>query len=186
MAGVRNGCERSPLRRSISRCGTRYHRKFNFQLNPPHVLQSNGQSERSQRGPPAEAVANEGKRRGEANFDATYMSEAVTYSNVSSEMTSMMGQTTALRLLTISARRGSSHPSVHSQCASRKVSTLPLACLAPNSLERIEHQNEDSQNLPYTTIRDRFPHFRSVMKAGISYLLRVRVVSRIAAVVQLF
>ena len=62
MAGVRKGCERSPLRRSISRCGTRYHRKFNFQLNPPHVLQSNGQSERSQRGPPAEAVANEGKR----------------------------------------------------------------------------------------------------------------------------
>ena len=180
MAGVRNGCERSPLRRSISRCGTRYHRKFNFQLNPPHVLQSNGQSDISQTG---------GQRltRGrEANFDATYMSEAVTYSNVSSEMTSMMGQTTALRLLTISARRGSSHPSVHSQCASRKVSTLPLACLAPNSLERIEHQNEDSQNLPYTTIRDRFPHFRSVMKAGISYLLRVRVVSRIAAVVQLF
>ena len=66
----------------------------------------------------------------------TYMSEAVTYSNVSSEMTSMMGQTTARRLLTISARRGSSHPSVHSQCASRKVSTLPLACLAPNSLEQ--------------------------------------------------
>ena len=48
-------------------------------------------------------------------YHSTYISEAVTYSNVSSEITSMMGQTTARLLLTISARRGSSHPSVHSQ-----------------------------------------------------------------------
>jgi hypothetical protein len=35
------------------------------------------------------------------------MSEAVTYSKVSSEMTSMMGHTTAFRFLDISARSGS-------------------------------------------------------------------------------
>ena len=39
-------------------------------------------------------------------------SEADTYSNVSSEMTSMMGQTTVLRSLATSASRGSSHPRV--------------------------------------------------------------------------
>ena len=43
------------------------------------------------------------------------MSEAVMYSKVSSEMTSMTGQTTAFLFLAISARRGSSQPSVHSQ-----------------------------------------------------------------------
>ena len=39
-------------------------------------------------------------------------SEADTYSNVSSEMTSMMGQTTVLRSLATSASSGSSHPRV--------------------------------------------------------------------------
>merc|ERR1719150_940495 len=36
------------------------------------------------------------------------------YSKVSSEMTSMTGQTTAFLFLAISARRGSSQPSEHS------------------------------------------------------------------------
>ena len=43
------------------------------------------------------------------------ISEAVTYSNVSSEMTSIIGHTTALRFLAISASKGSNQPSVHSQ-----------------------------------------------------------------------
>ena len=77
-----------------------YHRKFNFQLKPPHV-----------------------------------MSDAVTYSKVSSDITSMMGQTTALRLSAISFSKGSNHPSVHSQCASRNVIVLPFTSLAPISLE---------------------------------------------------
>ncbi len=63
------------------------------------------------------------------------ISEAVTYSKVSSEMTSMMGQTTAFRFLAISANRGSSQPSVHSQWASRKVITEPFTCFAPSNLK---------------------------------------------------
>ena len=64
------------------------------------------------------------------------MSDAVTYSKVSSEITSIIGQTTALRFLAISAKRGSNQPSVHSQCASKKVITFPLTCFAP------ERENE--------------------------------------------
>lgn len=59
------------------------------------------------------------------------MSEAVMYSNVSSDMTSMIGQTTVFLSCAILDRSGSSHPSVHSQCASRKVMTCPLTCCAP-------------------------------------------------------
>lgn len=53
------------------------------------------------------------------------MSEAVTYSKLLSEMTSMIGQTTDFLSMAISWSRGSSQPSVHSQWASRNVSTLP-------------------------------------------------------------
>jgi hypothetical protein len=59
------------------------------------------------------------------------MSDAVMYSNVSSEMTSMMGQTTVFLSWTIRERSGSSQPSVHSQWASRNVMTWPLTCFAP-------------------------------------------------------
>ena len=38
----------------------------------------------------------------------------------------------------ISDRRGSSHPSVHSQWASRNVMTDPLTCFAPSNLKNIE------------------------------------------------
>lgn len=34
---------------------------------------------------------------------------------------------------TILAKRGSSQPSAHSQCASRNVITSPLTCLAPSN-----------------------------------------------------
>ena len=54
-----SGRLRSPCRLSTSRCGTGYHLKLSFQLNPPHV-----------------------------------MSEPVMYSNVSSLITSMIGDTT--------------------------------------------------------------------------------------------
>lgn len=57
-------------------CQHTYHLKFNFQLNPPHV-----------------------------------MSDACMYSNVVSDMTSMMGHTTVLLSSTILANNGSSHPS---------------------------------------------------------------------------
>ena len=63
------------------------------------------------------------------------MSEAVTYSKLSSEMTSMIGHTTAFRFTAISASSGSSQPSVHSQWASRKVITEPFTFFAPKSLE---------------------------------------------------
>lgn len=61
------------------------------------------------------------------------MSEAVIYSKVSSEITSMIGQTTVFLFSTILANRGSNHPSVHSQWASKKVMTSPLTCLAPSN-----------------------------------------------------
>merc|ERR1719266_1273388 len=57
------------------------------------------------------------------------------YSKLSSEITSITGHTTAFRLAAISASSGSSHPSVHSQCASKKVITAPFAALAPNNLQ---------------------------------------------------
>ena len=63
------------------------------------------------------------------------MSDAVTYSKVSSDITSMIGQTTAFRLSAISFSKGSSHPSVHSQCASRNVIVFPLTSLAPINLQ---------------------------------------------------
>ena len=129
-----SGSDRSPLRRSNSLCGTLYQRKFIFQLNPPHV-----------------------------------MSDPVMYSNVSSLITSMIGQITIdlrqkqhstqpqktpdiatdiyMWLITkqncksellhlswwISWSSGSSHPSVHSQCASRNVITWPFDSAAPTS-----------------------------------------------------
>uniref|UniRef100_A0A6B0ULI0 Putative secreted protein n=1 Tax=Ixodes ricinus TaxID=34613 RepID=A0A6B0ULI0_IXORI len=48
-------------------------------------------------------------------------------------MMSMTGQTTLVLSSAILARRGSSQPLVHSQWASRNVSTFPLACAAPSS-----------------------------------------------------
>lgn len=96
MVGVLSGAVLSLFLRCISLDGTRYHLKFNFQLNPPHVW-----------------------------------SDAVTYSNVSSLMTSMMGHTTVRRSIAILASSGSSHPSVHSQWASRNVITCPLTFAAP-------------------------------------------------------
>ena len=62
------------------------------------------------------------------------MSDAVTYSKVSSDITSMIGQTTAFLLRAISFSKGSNQPSVHSQCASRKVIVFPLTSLAPINL----------------------------------------------------
>ena len=62
------------------------------------------------------------------------MSEAVTYSKVSSDITSMIGHTTAFLFRAISFNKGSSHPSVHSQCASRNVIVFPLTSLAPINL----------------------------------------------------
>lgn len=59
------------------------------------------------------------------------MSEAGMYSKFSSLMTSMMGQTTLVRSSTILAIKGSNHPTVHSQWASRKVMTWPLDSAAP-------------------------------------------------------
>ena len=47
---------------------------------------------------------------------------------------SMTGQTTAVRSLFITDRRASNQPVVHSQWASRKVRTGPLATRAPFSL----------------------------------------------------
>lgn len=65
------------------------------------------------------------------------MSLAVIYSNVSSLITSIIGQTTVDRFSTILANKGSSQPSVHSQWASRKVITCPFTCLAPSNLALI-------------------------------------------------
>ena len=62
------------------------------------------------------------------------MSEATTYWKVSSEMTSMMGQTTVLLSLATSVRSGSNQPSVHSTWESRNVRTDPVAAFAPTNL----------------------------------------------------
>ena len=47
----------------------------------------------------------------------------------------MESNRTSLNHSPISAKSGSSHPSVHSQCASKKVITAPFAALAPNNLQ---------------------------------------------------
>lgn len=88
-----------------------HHLKFNFQLNPPHVI-----------------------------------SDAVTYSKVSSDITSIIGHTTVFLFSTIRAKRGSNHPSVHSQWASKKVITCPLTCFAPNNLARISPERFSVRN----------------------------------------
>lgn len=59
------------------------------------------------------------------------------YSKLSSLITSMMGHTTDLRSRLISSSSGSSHPCVASQCASRNVSTRPVAVRAPSRRARI-------------------------------------------------
>lgn len=80
----------SSIKLNVNKVQRTHHRKFSFQLKPPHVW-----------------------------------SDAVTYSKVSSDMTSMIGQTTVVRSTAIRASRGSSQPSVHSQWASKNVITWP-------------------------------------------------------------
>lgn len=61
-------------------------------------------------------------------------SKLFTYEKVSSFIMSITGHTTVFLSFFTTTRRASSHPAVHSQWASRKVKTSPLAAAAPFNL----------------------------------------------------